>query len=132
MKILIAILLIIFLSMTLISFLRICKTVKYYQKENENLEKLNQRLKSFDYNLQQYVCDKPDFKTYNATLELPLEEYRKYFNGEFEIVTKRQLAIEIAERIITDNNIFLEFEEDNLNNNVKITASIRVATVNNE
>ena len=87
MKILIAILLIIFLSMTLISFLRICKTVKYYQKENEklqkeneNLEKLNQRLKSFDYNLQQYVCDKPDFKTYNATLELPLEEYRKYFN----------------------------------------------------
>lgn len=132
MKILIAILLIIFLSMTLISFLRICKTVKYYQKENENLQKLNQRLKSFDYNLQQYVCDKPDFKTYNANLELPLEEYRKYFNGEFEIVTKRQLAIEIAERIITDNNIFLEFEEDTLNNNVKITASIRVAIVNNE
>ena len=48
------------------------------------------------------------------------------------IVTKRQLAIELAERIITDNNIFLEFEEDKLNNNLKITASIRVAVFEDE
>lgn len=131
MKILIAILVIIFLSGTLIHFLRMCKIVKYYQKENENLEKLNQRHKSFDYNLQQYVCDKTDFKTYYSALEVPNSEYKKW-KSEIDLVTKRQLAIELAERIITDNNIFLEFEEDKLNNNVKITASIRVATVNNE
>ena len=40
MKILIAILLIIFLSGTLIHFLRMCKIVKYYQKENEELSKM--------------------------------------------------------------------------------------------
>lgn len=40
MKVLIAILLIIFLSGTFIHFLRMCKIVKYYQKENEELSKM--------------------------------------------------------------------------------------------
>lgn len=132
-EIITVILFIIFASILLTTFFKMRKTIKSYREENMHLRRIlyeeenNKRKK-----IVRLECDKPDFKTYNATLELPLEEYRKYFNGEFEMVTKRQLAIEIAERIITDNNIFLEFEEDKLNNNVKITASIRVAIVNNE
>lgn len=126
-EIITTILFIIFVSISLTAFFKMRKIIKSLREENMHLRR---RLYK-EENLQQYVCDKTDFKTYCTALEIPNSKKEKW-ESKIELVTKRQLAIELAERIITDNNIFLEFEEDKLNNNVKITASIRVATVNND
>lgn len=127
-EIITTIIFIIFVSISLTTFFTMRKTIKIYREESMHLRR---RLYEEEENLQQYVCDKPDFKTYCASIEVPNSKDEKW-KSKIDLVTKKQLAIELAERIIKDNNIFLDFEEDKLNNNVKITASIRVATVNND
>lgn len=130
-EIITTILFIIFVSVALIVFFRMRKTIRDYQEENMRLqrrldEEENKHLEFKIPKLPNLIRENCILEEHNATEVLTLYDYERIWESGNKNIIKSNLAWCITEQLLNDDVFRFVIEQDMLNDEVLITAILKV------
>lgn len=129
-EIIIAILFIIFVSIALITFFRMRKTIKSYHEENlhlrRRLDEAENENKRFELKFPNLIRENHILEEHNATEVLTSYDYERLWESGNRNIIKSHLACCITEQLLNDDVFRFVVDQNMLEDTVSITAILKV------